>query len=249
MSEDLGALCSDFYVNQRLQLKMDLPQARESVLELFDRVRREFPDMEHFRKTKTELVLESPNEDGRQHWLSLRKNNLRTGVANPEKPKQAYALHKFALEVAPYFLSISPLDLDYLELLYGFDLLADNNHDQIVFDALIDGSPLANLYKVKGASPIDVQPVLGLSLTESGDLQAHYEIRTRTADRLGQKGDFPPEPISVYLVIRKHGPIRDVKDLPKLFTEMTGRAEDLLENKVIPGILVPLRDTIGPSRG
>jgi len=35
-SSSLAAICSDFYVNQKLALKLDLPTARESVLDLFD---------------------------------------------------------------------------------------------------------------------------------------------------------------------------------------------------------------------
>ena len=34
------ALCSDFYVNQKLALKMDLPSERETILHFFDRVRK-----------------------------------------------------------------------------------------------------------------------------------------------------------------------------------------------------------------
>ena len=35
--------CSDFYINQKLALTMDLPEGRESVLDLFGRIRRELP--------------------------------------------------------------------------------------------------------------------------------------------------------------------------------------------------------------
>ena len=39
MTTSYGALCSDFYINQKFALKMDLPTARETVLDLFDRIR------------------------------------------------------------------------------------------------------------------------------------------------------------------------------------------------------------------
>ena len=44
------ALCSDFYVNQRLWLKLDLPDRRETVLDLFDRLRRTFPKLSQFQR-------------------------------------------------------------------------------------------------------------------------------------------------------------------------------------------------------
>ena len=55
----LGALCTDFYVNQKLALKLDLPSARETVLDMFDRIRKELPNMDRFRRYDGELALES----------------------------------------------------------------------------------------------------------------------------------------------------------------------------------------------
>ena len=46
MPSSINAICSDFYVNQKLALKMDLPTRRETVLDMFDRIRREMPVME-----------------------------------------------------------------------------------------------------------------------------------------------------------------------------------------------------------
>ena len=60
MVNSIGALCTDFYVNQKLGLKMDLPTARETVLDMFDRVRKSVPSMDRFRRYEGELSLESP---------------------------------------------------------------------------------------------------------------------------------------------------------------------------------------------
>ena len=45
LSEQIGALCTDFYINQKMSLKLDLPTARETVRDMFDRVRRDQPRM------------------------------------------------------------------------------------------------------------------------------------------------------------------------------------------------------------
>ena len=37
MATSFGALCTDFYINQKVGLKMDLPADRETILHLFDR--------------------------------------------------------------------------------------------------------------------------------------------------------------------------------------------------------------------
>lgn len=46
MTESFRALCSDFYVNQKLSVKLELPRGRETVLDMCERIRRQFPSME-----------------------------------------------------------------------------------------------------------------------------------------------------------------------------------------------------------
>ena len=148
MQNDYAALANDFYVNQRVNLKMDLSMKRDTVLALFDRVRREIPAMDRFRRYDNELALESRSEaigSGGQRWLAVRRTSVRSGSVNPESMRDGYALHRLVLETSPYFLDITPLDVDHVEVLYGFDLLASGNHDLIVFNALMAGSPLAAL--------------------------------------------------------------------------------------------------------
>ena len=114
MATSFGALCSDFYVNQKISLKMDLPTGRETVLDLFDRIRREFPSMDRFRRYDGELALEAPEQSSHYSWMALRRTTVRSGSVNPDSLEQAYKLHRLVLEVAPYFLSISPLDIEFI---------------------------------------------------------------------------------------------------------------------------------------
>ena len=257
-----AALCSDVYVNQRLNLKMDLPTGRETVLNMFDRVRREFPKMARFRRVTSALALESDVQPGsgggEQQWVELRKTSVRSGTVNPPDAKSTYALHKLVLDVAPFFLSISPLDIDYLELLFGFDLLCAANHDAIVYDTLIAGSPIAKLLETgtrrkpdpfEAGIPVDCQPLLGVTLSESGDLQAHFEIKTRTPPRAVKSGDFDPAPLSVFLVLRRYGAVDDVSELTKLFENLARKGEEMLEHRVIPHLLMPLREAVSAAGG
>ncbi|MGD9688704.1 MAG: hypothetical protein AB7K52_02915 [Phycisphaerales bacterium] len=243
-------------MNQRLNLKMDLPSDRETVLAMFDRVRREFPAMDKFRRLTSELVLESEFVDATQRWIALRKTSIRSGVVNPPTTADAYALHKLALEVAPYFLSISPLDVDYLELNYGFDLLAHGNHDQIVFDALYASSPLGKMLELPGARPMECQPIIGMALSDAADLQAFVEVKTRTPGGAGSPAwrgepatgpDAQAEPISVFLTLRRCGPVRDVAELVTTLADLSKRGEQLLKSRVVPSMLVPIRDSIASN--
>ncbi|MCH2152643.1 MAG: hypothetical protein MK089_04810 [Phycisphaerales bacterium] len=244
MSSELGTLCSDFYVNQRVALTMDLPAARQTVLDLFDRIKREMPGMKRFKRYEGELALESPDQEGRYCWVGLRRTSVRSGWVNPESLEQSYHLHRLLLETAPYFLSISPLDVEAIELVFGFDLHARRNRNEVVFDALLAGSPLSAMVQSGREEMIDVQPFLGIALDESARLQASLEIKTRMGPAELQTKRWEDEPISVYLTVRREGPFETIEEFKETFAILAGHLERLAEERVIPGILVPLHGAI-----
>ena len=249
MSTSYGALCSDFYVNQKLALKMDLPSDRETILHMFDQVRKAMPSMDRFRRYEGELALESSRRDAEYRWLALRRTSIRTGHVNPESMKDAFKLHKLILELAPYHLTISPLDVDYVELLYGFDLECKANHDAVVYEALFStqGSPLANLLKVPDGQVLDVQPIWGLSLSDKGDTQAYFEVRTRTKNRKGRANKSRHEPISIFLTLRKYGPVQQIEHLQDHFKTLADHAERLAAERLVPSLLAPIARQITSS--
>jgi hypothetical protein len=244
MSDSYRALASDFYINQKLSLKLDLPRERQVILDLFDRVRRQFPSMNQFRRYRDELALEAEANAAQHRWIAIRTNNIRSGAVNPSDLEEAYTLHRHVLDVAPFFLSISPLDVDYLELLYGFDLLTDRNHDEIVYEALVANSPLASLLDIPGSQVVDCQPLYGVVLREAHDIEVNFEVKTRAASREGRRD----EPISIYLTMRKYGPINEIKQLPELLAQLIKQGEELVDGRVVPNLVVPIRDAIGSSR-
>src|SRR5215510_8272174 len=79
MAESYRAICSDFYVNQKLSLKLDLPRERQTVLDMFDRVRRQYPTMSQFRRYRDEVALESDPSAEQNRWVAIRNNNIRSG--------------------------------------------------------------------------------------------------------------------------------------------------------------------------
>jgi hypothetical protein len=244
MPASYRALCSDFYVNQKLAVRMELPRGRETTLELFERVRREYPHISSFRKYKDELALESPAGITPHRWVALRAATLRSGVVNPDSEADMVALHRSVLEVAPYYLSISPLDVEYLEVLFGFDLAASGNHDAIVADALLGNSPLAHLLAGGSERVVEFQPMLGLALDADDDLaEVHFEVKTRSSEsRTGRT-----EPISLYLTVRRYDPVSDLKHMPDRLTELVANARRFVDDRVVPAVLRPLRDAIASS--
>ncbi|MFA9477282.1 hypothetical protein ACERK3_03125 [Phycisphaerales bacterium AB-hyl4] len=240
MATSFGALCTDFYVNQKLALKMDLPAERETVLHFFDRVRKSSPSMNRFRRYDGEFALESSRRDPQYRWMALRRTSLRTGHVNPDSMEQAYRFHREILELAPHFLTISPLDVDYLELLYGFDLECDGNHDQVIYEALYENTPMAEALKAPGVKMLDVQPIFGLSLSDRGDIQAYFEVKTRPKSRRGSSKPYRGEPISLFVTVRKYGPIDDLVDLQTAFDKLSEHVETLATERLVPHLLTPI---------
>ncbi len=247
MSESYKALCTDFYVNQKLQVKMELPRGRETILDLFERVRKQFPHMSNFRRYRDELALESLPGEMPHRWMAIKGTHLRTGVVNAASIDDSSSLHRFVLDVAPSFLSISALDVDCLELLFGFDLIATGNHHQIVLDALLAGSPLHSLVDIPDATIANFQPGVGLSLGKTRDIEIFFEVKTHATEHRARDPEATgaSEPISVYVTLRKMGPITEIKELSNIYSRLSALGQELVEERVVPGVLVPLREVIG----
>jgi len=251
MATSFGALCTDFYIDQKLSLKLDLPTSRETLLHLFDRVRKSEPAMNRLRRYDGELVLESPRDEGEHRWMTLRRCSVRTGHVNPGSMEDGYRLHRMVLEVVPYHLGISPIDVDYLELMFGFDLECQGNHDEVIFEALFHDSAIAGLLDGPGGRPaqvLDVQPLFGMSLSESGDLQAYFEVKTRTKSRRGDDSRYRDEPISLFLTLRRYGPVDKIEDLREIFQNPSvsqvdrGKVVNALATKM--GLSVLVKNTV-----
>jgi len=247
MATSFGALSTDFYLNHKLALKMDLPTERETILHFFDQIRKVEPSMDRFRRYDEELALESSQRHDEYRWLSLRRTSIRTGHVNPQAMPQGYDFHRMVLKVAPYYLSISPLDVDYLELTFGFDLECKANHDGVVFNALYGDTPMAELLQVPDGRILDVQPVLGVSLTERGDIQAYFEIKTRKKNRRGDARRYKHEPISLFLTVRRYGSVQNIDALASIFDDLGEHAETLATERFVPNLLTPIARQITSS--
>ncbi|TVQ59789.1 MAG: hypothetical protein EA379_09900 [Phycisphaerales bacterium] len=193
-------------------------------------------------------MLESPARAGEQVWVALRKSCVRSGSSDPRTIDDAHALHRRVLDVSPYFLTINPLDVDCLEVTYGFDFDASANHHAVALDALFAHSPLAAAVDGLDARPIDVQPCIGFALNDRCDLQAFFEVKGRTSVREVRQGRFSEDALHVCVTVRKFGSLHDIKELPALYDELAAHAERLVEQRAVPHLLAPIRDAIASSR-
>ena len=132
----------DLFVNLNLNTVMDLPDSRDAVLHYFDQMKKAFPELRNLHARESgDLVLEGDKESGQYRWVALEPRRLCSGHVNPESLEDAYNQHELVLEVAPHLLTISALDCEALDVMYGFDFNYEGNHDEIVAEAL--GVPAA----------------------------------------------------------------------------------------------------------
>jgi len=245
MSNPFGAFCEDFYINMRLGSQMNLPHARETVLHLFETVRKQFPGMTRFRKCENgEINLEEDREHESYRWASLEQRRLSSGHVNPPSVCDALKLHKLLLQQAPYQLGISALEIDYLDVLFGFDLSFSGNHDEIIAESLLAESPLMCLAEEGGAKAVDIQPTVTFALSEDCRLQARIDVVTRTNSYQVRTGDYSDDCISVYLILRRYWGDRPKTPMEEILEQMAERGEDLCNRYIVPRVLKPISSAI-----
>ena len=128
-----SSLCDDFYVNMNLSTEMELPTNRETVLHFFERVQKTYPSMRNFYcRERGDFVLEEDKDQGDYRWATIENRRVCSGQVNPESIDGAIEQHQLILELAPYMLSVSPLDCEALDLLFGFDFSYRGNHNEVV---------------------------------------------------------------------------------------------------------------------
>ena len=122
MSTPFSSFCEDFYVNVRLGSQLKLPHQRETLLHFFERVQKEFPGLNRFRKHDNgDINLEEDRAGRNYRWLCLEAKRLCAGHVNPTSIDEALRLHTLLLQLAPFHLGVSRLEIDHLDVLFGFD--------------------------------------------------------------------------------------------------------------------------------
>ena len=245
MSNPYASFCEDFYVNMRLGSQLNLPHQRETVLQFFERVQKEFPCMTRFRKNDNgELNLEEDRSLQNYRWVSLESRRLSSGYVNPPTVEEALRLHQFLLKLAPYHLGISGVEIDYLDVQFGFDLSFSGNHDEIIAESLLADSPLVFLSEEPDAKAVDFQPTVTVALSEDCRLQARLDIVTRTNSYQVRTGDYSDDVISVYLILRRYWGDRPREPMEQLFAQMSQRAEQLCDRHLLPRVIRPISAAI-----
>ena len=245
MAHAYGSLCDDFYVNISLTTEMALPRSRETVLHFFECIQKELSPMTRFyRGEQGELTLEEDRDSGSYRWITIESDRLRSGHVNPDRLEDTYRQHALVLELAPYHLTLSDLDANSLDVLFGFDFNYTGNHDDIVAEAVFRGSPLGVLADLPGARPIDYQPSIVVGMDDTCGLQARLSIETRTSSYQVRTGEYANDPISVYLTVRQFWSTALQKTFCESFRQQCEIAEDLLNTHVLGQVVNRVAEAI-----
>lgn len=245
MPNPYAAFCDDFYINMRLGSQMALPSQRETVLHFFEQIQRAYPSMTCFRKAEGhDFSLEEDRAGNAYRWVSLEGARLSAGQINPDSIEQALKLHDLLLQIAPHQLGVSPLEIDFLDVLFGFDLDFQGNQDEIVVESLYEQSPLACLLDAAGARPVDFQPTIMVALDDGLRTQARLDVITRTSSNQIRTGHFNDEAISVYLTVRRFWDEPPNAPLAEVLATLAARAEQLVNDHVIPRVVRPIGSAI-----
>ncbi len=248
MALDFNGVADDFFVNLSVQTTLDLPNSRETILHFCEAVQKEFNDMTNFfQREGGDFVLEADHESGSYPWVELQSHRIAAGYFNPPDLETAYHLHRWLLDRSVYFLGVSPLDVECLDVLLGFNLDFQGNRDAIIADALFGNSPVAALLLDPSVRPLECEPNLVIALDEECATQARLSIETRSNSYQVRTGQYEPEPISVYFTVRRYPSPGKVLDLDATFRRQCEMCEDLTWRVVIPNVIEPIAAAISSA--
>lgn len=242
---DYGSFADDYYVNMNLNTEMPLPAARETVLGFFERVQKSYPSMRNFyTRENGDFVLEEDKESGSYRWVTIESRRVGSGYVNPPSPSEAIEQHLLILDLIPYMLSVSPLDCEALDLMFGFDFLYRGNHDLLIAETLGICPALESILNVPGARPINCEPNLTIALDEACRRQARVMIETRTNAYHVRRGEYPEENLSVYCTVRQYGSLSGDSAFNETLKTMGEQMDWLLDGHVVQQVLKPLQQAI-----
>lgn len=250
MTDSFGSFCDDFYVDLSVNTQLELPSERDTVLSFFEQIRKRFPKMVNFtRRDDGEYLLEEEKQSAKYRWVSLEAQRLIAGCAEPDKLEEAYALHCEALELMPYMLGVTALDIDSIDVTFTMDFDFQGNHDEVIAEALLAGSSFGTIFDINGAKTIGCNPSMIVSLSDDYRMQARVAVESRTTLYDIKSEKFKQdEPISLYFTIRRHPSPMTATELIESYRKQCAMAEQMMFDRVLPYFVQPIVSAIAQRR-
>lgn len=250
MSNSFGSFCDDLYIDMSINTQLELPSGRDTILTFFERLQKQFPKMSNFNRRDTgEYVLEQEEQGQRTRWVGLEVDRIVAGCANPDQIDQAYELHQQVLELIPYMLGVSPLDIDSMDVTFTLDFDCRGNHDEVIAEALLAHSSFACLLDMPQTKSVNCCPSMIVALSQDQRLQARVGVESRTTGFDIRNEKFKTDdPISLYFTIRRYPKPGPDFDTPAAYKEQCRIAEELMFEKILPNFVQPLNSAIAQRR-
>jgi hypothetical protein len=240
-----ASLADDFYVNVNLATEMELPAQRETILQYFERLQKHYPSMRKFYcRDKRDYVLEEDKDQGRYRWVAVEAKRLCSGQLNPPTLEAALDQHRLAVDLAPAYLSVSPLDCEAIDVLFGFDFAYRGNHNGLLAEALGVGPAFERFGELPGGRVINFEPSLTMAIDEDCRTQVRVSTETRTNAFQVRTGDFADEQLSVYVTARQYGSLDPDTTYVDAIDRLARLAREVLDGCVVEQVLKPLARTI-----
>lgn len=248
---DYGLLCDDFYLDMCINTKLDLPTQRDTILAFFERIQKQFPSMVNFyRREDNEYCLEQDRSEAQYRWISLEIDRINSGVASPSNFEDAYIQDRLVLELVPYMLGVSHLDINSLDVTFAMDFDYVGSHDEVIAEALFDSSAFNCLLDLPGAKAAGFSPSVVVTLSDDCHTQARINVESKTSlcepYKKGQNSDEGA--ISLSFTIRQYPSSTEKFDALKSFDNQCRLAEELMAEKIIPHFVRPLANVITQKR-
>lgn len=239
------SLADDYYININLNTEMELPQSRETILHYFEQLQKRYPAMRNFYcREPGEFMLEEDKEQSSYRWASVEPRRICSGHVNPESVEAALRQHELALELAPYCLTVSPLDCESLNVTFGFDFTYRGNHNELLVEVLGLPPAFERMAECAGATVLGSEPCLQLALDEDCRTQCRLSVETRTSAYHVRLGEYPEEQLSVYLTTRRYGSLDPGETYVSAMRRLAEITQELLDKYVTDGVLRPLQHAI-----
>lgn len=248
--DSYSSLCDDFYVDMYVNTELDLPTERDTILTFFDRIQKQFPSMGRFlRRENNDYYLEEDHAAGHYRWVSLEIDRIGSGLANPSSFEKAYAQDRLVLELMPYMLGVTPLDVDSLDLSFAMDFDCAGHHDEIIAEALFGASAFGGLLDWPLSKPVVFSPAMVVALSDDMRTQARVSIESKTSIyEPGEKGQNRDEAITLSMTVRQYPHPDERFDAVASFEHQCRLAEDLMAEKIVPCFVQPLAEVISQRR-
>ena len=148
------------------------------------------------------------------------------------------------MDTLPFALSVSPLDCESLNVMFGFDFTYRGNHNQLVADALGVTPAMERLLEIPGSSVVAWEPTFQIALDDDCKMQCRMSIESRTSAYHVRTGEFPEEQISVYLTIRRYGSFNAGDKLAETTARMANLGREIVDDHIVDHVLRPLQQAI-----